>query len=98
MLVQCDDLPERAGMILIGFQDTLALGACTVYVDVSMPTVALFSFVTDTGGVWDSPTITIPSNLPLFGLKFAVQGAIDSQATAPLGAALTNGVWLRTGY
>ena len=98
-LVECDDLPERAGVMLLGFQGTLPLGpACTVYIDLSLSTMVPFVFITDTGGVWDSPTMTVPTNLPLFGLKFAVQGAIDSQETAPLGAALTNGVWLKTGY
>jgi len=97
MMVECQALPNSAGVILVGFQDTVAIGACTAYINLSVPTVALFYFNTDTGGVWNSPTILVPTN-PIFGLKFAVQGALDSWATAPLGMALTNGVWLKTGY
>jgi hypothetical protein len=92
-------LPRTVGVILLGFphRGVLLSSTCIAYFDVTLPFVPMF-FSTDRGGEWSSLPIPISTSSALTGHWFALQAAINDRRTAPLGMALSNGVWVKIGY
>ncbi len=92
-------LPNTAGVILLGIPHKgFPLGAtCTAYFDITLPTVPVF-FSTDALGNWLSPRIAISRDPSLTCVEIALQAALENRPTAPLGMALSNGVWVKVGY
>ena len=92
-------LPRTVGVILLGFphRGVLLSSTCIAYFDVTLTFVPMF-FSTDRGGEWSSLPIPISTSSALTGHWFALQAAINDRRTAPLGMALSNGVWVKIGY
>ena len=92
-------LPNTAGMILLGIphQGIPLSATCTAYFDITLPTVPVF-FTTEAIGNWLSPRIASSRDPSLTGMEVALQAAIENLPTAPLGLALSNGVWVKVGY
>jgi hypothetical protein len=91
-------LINTPGVVLVGIPHLpTALGfGCTAYFDLSLLTIPVF-FITDASGGWTSPAIPVSSAPHIMCSEVAIQAAFDDSNTAPLGLALSNGVWVRLG-
>ena len=92
-------LPSAVGVIVVGIPHKgIPLGAtCTAYLDITLPTLPIF-FSTDAAGGWLSRPIAVSRDPSLTCVELALQAAIENPPTAPLGLALSNGVWVKVGY
>ncbi len=92
-------LPSAVGVIVLGIPHKgIPLGAtCTAYLDITLPTLPIF-FSTDAAGGWLSRPIAVSRDPSLTCVELALQAAIENPPTAPLGLALSNGVWVKVGY
>lgn len=87
--------PNAAGILAFGSVPTVpgAIGACPLYIDVSLPTFVLNTFASDATGSW-SYTETLPSDPAIACLSIAVQAA----TLHPDGFESSNGLQLTFGY
>jgi hypothetical protein len=92
-------LPSAVGVIVVGIPHKgIPLSAtCTAYFDITLPTMPMF-FTTNATGGWLSPRIAISRDPSLTCAELALQAALENRPTAPLGLALSNGVWVKVGY
>ena len=70
---------------------------CIAYINPMIRMIPMY-FYTDRNGAWTSPLLAVGSSRSLLSAQVALQAGFDSPATAPLGIALSNGVWLTVGY
>jgi len=92
-------LSSAVGVIVLGIPHKgIPLGPkCIAYLDITLPTLPVF-FITDATGGWLSPRIAISRDPSLTCVELALQAALENPPTAPLGMALSHGVWVKVGY
>ena len=89
---------HAVGALLLGVQHPgISLGSqCVAYLDLASPMVPLF-FYTDVTGTWFSGPISVGASPSLTGMEIGLQAGVEDLPTAPLGVALSNGVWVTIG-
>ncbi len=90
---------NTVGVIQLGFPTVgydFGFG-CIAYINPMIRMIPMY-FYTDRNGAWTSPPLAVGSSRSLLSAQVALQAGFDSPATAPLGIALSNGVWLTVGY
>jgi hypothetical protein len=90
---------NAVGVVQLGFPTVgydFGFG-CIAYINPMIRMIPMY-FYTDRNGVWTSPPLAVGSSRSLLSAQVALQAGFDSPATAPLGIALSNGVWLTVGY
>jgi hypothetical protein len=90
---------NAVGVVQLGFPTVgydFGFG-CIAYINPMIRMIPMY-FYTDRNGAWTSPPLAVGSSRSLLSAQVALQAGFDSPATAPLGIALSNGVWLTVGY
>jgi hypothetical protein len=89
---------SKPGVNILGFPHPgIKIGAsCVVYVDLGSSTITI-PFITNSTGSWQTASISIGTSTALLGATVGWQAGIQNPTTPPLGAALTNGLWLTIG-